>query len=279
MEIVGRSAELGGVGIERFLPKAQLRTVGPWCFVDRMSNVADPNLGAMEVAPHPHFGLATVTFLLEGSVEHSDSIGNRINIKPGQINIMTAGAGVSHSEVSTSGSALAGVQLWAALPSERYLGATAFEHVPAAYFYESREFSAEIISGEFLGEMQDIGLSPSALGVVVTSRTNNFDISLNPSYQHIFVPLYGDYSIYEVIAPKAVFVAGKTKAKFVGATGSKFLILGGLPFEEKILMWWNFVGRSWEEIIEARRQWNENDGRFGSFASQYDRIVAPPILR
>lgn len=278
IEISGRSEELGGISIDRFLPKAQLRTVGPWCFVDRMSNLTTPNLAAMEVAPHPHFGLSTVTFLLNGRVEHSDSMGNRVNVKPGQVNIMTAGAGVSHSEMSSSGEALAGFQLWAALPVQSYLGSPNFEHYPVTGQIETRDFGVDLISGEFLGETFDIGLSHSALGAVVTSKVANFEIPLNPHLQHVFVPIDGDYVVSDVATPKAVFLTDSGAACFSGTIGSKFLILGGEPFGEKILMWWNFVGRSWDEIAEARRQWNDQDARFGAFFSNFDRIIAPAIL-
>ena len=279
IEITGRSAELGGISIDRFLPKAQLRTVGPWCVVDRMSNLTKPNLAAMEVAPHPHFGLSTVTFLLNGGVEHSDSMGNHVTIRPGQINIMTAGAGVSHSEVSSSGEALAGLQLWAALPIQSYLGSPNFEHYPRTGRIETRDFSVDLISGEFLGEKFDVGLSHSALGAVVTSKVANFEVPLNPHLQHIFVPIDGDYVVSDVATPKAVFLTDSGVASFSGAIGSKFLILGGEPFGEKILMWWNFVGRSWDEMVEARRQWSEQEGRFGEFVSNLDRIPAPAILQ
>ena len=278
IEISGRSVELGGLSIDRFLPKAQLRTVGPWCFVDRMSNLTTPNLAAMEVSPHPHFGLSTVTFLLNGSVEHSDSMGNHINIKPGQVNIMTAGAGVSHSEVSSSGEPLFGLQLWAALPAQSYLGSPNFEHYADTVRIETHEFSVDLISGEFLGEAFDVGFSHSALGAVMTSKVANFEIPLNPDLQHIFVPLSGDFVVSDVVVPKAVFLTGSGVASFSGSVGSRFLILGGEAFGEKILMWWNFVGRSWDEIVQARQQWNEQDGRFGKFASNFDRIAAPAII-
>ena len=279
MEISGRSSELGGISIERFLPKAQLRTVGPWCFVDRMSNLSTPNLAAMEVAPHPHFGLATVTYLMNGEVEHRDSLGNRLSIKPGQINVMSAGIGVSHSEISMSGEALAGLQLWAALPQEKYLESPSFMHIPSALELEASDFSAEVISGDLLGGSLDVGLSHSCLGAVVTAKSANFEMPLNGHFEYVFIPISGDYVMDGIATPKAVFVSDATSVRFIGSLGSKFLLLGGEPFGEKILMWWNFVGRAWDEIVEARRQWNENEGRFGGFASNYERITAPAIVR
>ncbi|MDA8278117.1 MAG: pirin family protein [Actinomycetota bacterium] len=279
IEISGRSGELGGISIERFLPKAQLRTVGPWCFVDRMSNLSTPNLAAMEVAPHPHFGLATVTYLLNGEVEHRDSMGNRLSIKPGQINVMSAGVGVSHSEISTSGEALAGLQLWAALPQEKYLESPDFMHIPSALELESSDFSAELISGELLGSRLDIGLSRSCLGAVVTAKSTSFELPLNGHFEYVFIPISGDYLMDGIATPKAEFVSDATSVRFTGSLGSKFLLLGGEPFGERILMWWNFIGRSWEEIVEARRQWNDDEGRFGSFKSNYARIPAPDIVR
>ena len=277
-EISKRSINLGGISVDRYLPKAEVRTIGPWCFVDRMSNLANVSLAAMEVAPHPHFGLSTVTFLLEGMVLHTDSLKNRIEIKPGQVNIMTAGGGISHSEVSVSGKNLFGLQLWAALPQERYLGTPSFEHFPSAPVIAERQFDAQVISGAFLSEELDLGLSNSALGVVFTAKETSFEIPLAPNFEHILIPLYGKYSINGISSPNAICVKGLSGAGYVGDVGSRFLMLAGEPFSEKILMWWNFVGRSWSEIHEARRQWNEDDGRFGRVDSELERLLAPSVI-
>ncbi|MDA8196599.1 MAG: pirin family protein [Actinomycetota bacterium] len=278
-EIVGRSIDLGGISVDRFLPKAKLRTVGPWCFVDRMSNLNDPLLAAMEVAPHPHMGLSTVTYLLKGTVEHRDSLGNRIDIVPGHIDVMTAGAGISHSEVSRSGQALMGLQLWAALPSATYLGQSGFRHFSSGNSFEVQDFEVELISGNFMDESFDVGLSHSALCVIITAKSNSFELKLNPMLEHIFVPIVGDLQFDDVASGKAAFLHEVDSLRFSGTVGSKFMVLGGEPFGEKILMWWNFVGRSWDELTEARRQWNQDDGRFGSFSSSYSRIEAPQMLR
>jgi redox-sensitive bicupin YhaK (pirin superfamily) len=216
-----RIREVGGVTVRRALPRRERRTVGAWCFLDHFGPVQT----GMEVGPHPHIGLQTVTWLVEGEVLHRDSLGSEQLIRPGQLNLMTAGAGVAHAEETpaTYSGAIHGVQLWVALPEATRHGRPAFEH-----------------------------------GLVVLEGAASLDgVAVRP----------GDLAYMSV---------GREQLRVGTADRARALLIGGAPFEETLLMWWNFVARTRDEIDAATAGWNRGSGWIGEVpSSSLARIPAP----
>lgn len=284
-----RSTEVGGLPVRRALPRRARRTVGAWCFVDHMGPVELGEGPGIAVGPHPHMGLQTVTWLLAGEVLHTDSLGTEQLIRPGQLNLMTAGHGVAHAElgVRSPGREVHGVQLWVAQPSSTRDGAAAFEHHGALPGVElGRGAVATVVVGELDGVASparrdtehvgvDLDLRPSGAGARATV------VGLRAEFEYAIVVLLGSVTTSgSVIEPGHLAYLGEGCDELAISTNepSRVLLIGGRPFEEPVLMWWNFVARTQDEITEAQRSWTRADGRFGVVPSSLDRIEvgAPP---
>lgn len=283
--VTGRETEVGGMPIARVLPTKGARTVGPWCFVDLMGPedglVPDP----MEVGPHPHTGLHTVTWLLEGEALHRDSLGTVQPLRPGQLNLMTAGGGISHSELGTSGERFAGVQLWVAQPEATRHDEPAFEHHGELPQVEGDGVRATVLVGELLDGRSPARADTPMVGADVTLEGGLTSLPLDPAFEHAVVPLRGELVVDGTPAPRgaiALLAPGRDELPLDALEdGSRFLLLGGAPFGERVQMWWNFVGRSREELESSWRDWADRHDRFGSIDGPMERIEAPlpPWLR
>jgi redox-sensitive bicupin YhaK (pirin superfamily) len=268
-----------GIEVRRTLPHAKLKTIGAWCFVDHFGPTEQTE--DMVVAAHPHTGLQTVTWLFEGLIEHRDSIGSVQLIEAGQLNLMTAGYGISHSELSlkTEGN-LHAVQLWVALP-ELYLNlAPAFEHQADLPVVEQPGLRAKVLVGEFMGALAPTTHFSELLGVELRLQPGKHTISLNPEYEHGLMLAQGDLLAGEEIEVSSLkyLAQGETQVELETRQGAVVMLLGGVPFAEKILMWWNFIGRSHEEVELARAQWNAREDRFGSFEDQIGGWIPAPEM-
>ena len=282
-----------GVEVKRTLPHAKLKMIGAWCFIDHFGPTEQTD--AMVVAAHPHTGLQTVTWLIEGEVEHRDSIGSIQKIKPGQLNLMTAGSGIAHSELSVSQSGagdiakLHAVQLWIALPKAAIDVAPQFEHqteLPKLKLAEG--VSATVLAGEFAGVRAETKIFSPLLGLELRIKAgHSIEINLNQGFEHGFLLAEGQISINGANLPVSGLEYLEKGAKTVKIEAfdqdSLVLLIGGEPFDEKILMWWNFIGRSHEDIVEARNQWNDhrNQGssaRFGRFEDNVGGWIPAPEL-
>jgi quercetin 2,3-dioxygenase len=282
-----REVPLGGpraLVVRRTLPHRDRRMVGAWCFVDDYGP-ADVSSGpGMQVPPHPHTGLQTVSWLLEGEVLHRDSVGSLQLVRPGELNLMTAGRAISHSEESPAErpAGLRGVQLWVALPDgDRHVDPH-FEHHPDLPHVVDRDIAATVVLGELAGHVSpattytpivgaDVGLGP---------RADTF-LPLDPDFEHAMLGLSGSPEVDGVpVAQGTLLYLGTGRrdvALSAGDDGGRFMLLGGTPFEEELLMWWNFVGRSHDEIVQAREDWESGD-RFGTVVGYPgDRLPAPPL--
>jgi redox-sensitive bicupin YhaK (pirin superfamily) len=278
-----------GVEVRRTLPHRDLKMIGAWCFVDHFGPTKQTD--GMVVAAHPHTGLQTVTWLIEGAIEHRDSIGSVQIIKPGQLNLMTAGHGIAHSELSQTGPALLhAVQLWVALPKEAIDTAPEFEHqanLPRFTLADGPAGSiatATVLAGEFMGHVAQTKTFSPLLGVEIRVRAGeSVEIPLNPAFEHGFMLAEGQIALNDTDIP----VSGLTYLEkgadsailTAGAQDSIILLLGGEPFGEKILMWWNFIGRTHQDIAKAREEWNSADPtRFPGFEDSIGgRIPAPDL--
>ena len=277
-----------GVEVRRTLPHAKLKMIGAWCFIDHFGPTRQTD--GMVVAAHPHTGLQTATWLIEGHIEHRDSIGSVQLVKPGQLNLMTSGHGISHSEMSLADTQfLHAVQLWIALPKGSIDVAPEFEHqsdLPKLSLAEGA--NATVLAGEFLGHRAQTKIFTPLLGVEIRVKAGvAIEIPLNPNFEHGFLAVEGDAMINETQMPTSAleFIdVGATSAKIqAGAKDSILLLLGGEPFDEKIVMWWNFIGRTHADIVAAREQWNAHEtvpqgGRFGQFADNIGGWLPAPEL-
>jgi redox-sensitive bicupin YhaK (pirin superfamily) len=276
---------LGTLRISRALPVKGRRMVGPWCFLDRFGPLSFTEGMPMDVAPHPHMGLQTVTWLLEGEVVHDDSLGQEALLRPGGVNVMTSGHAIAHAERTPRDNSgrLNGVQLWTALPDRERHGAPSFEHVPAVPALERRGGVVRVFSGQI--EQTDsptLHFSELVGADLQVHRGESFGVQLRADFEYAVLVLSGDCSLDgQPLRDRVLYYLGmqRTEATFSSQTGARGLLLGGPPFPETILMWWNFVARTPEEIRDARADW-ESGRRFGDVAAyKGPRLSAPELVR
>lgn len=278
-----REVPLGGLRamtVRRTLPQRTLPTVGAWCFLDRFG----PDTMAMRVLPHPHSGLQTLTWPLTGSVHHRDSLGSDVVVRAGELNLMAAGRGISHSEVSPAGTQLAGLQLWIALPQPVLDAAPAFEQHRDLPVVTGDNYRATVMVGELSDVLSPAGIHSPLVGADFTTRDGGLVTwEVLPAHEHAVLVLKGSVSIDGVTidpGPLAYLGVGRRHLSLEAEPGTRWILLGGEPFAEELLMWWNFVGRSHEEIVQARLDWEAGHPRFGSVAGHgTERIPAPPLPR
>jgi hypothetical protein len=260
--------------------------IGAWCFVDHYGPDHVEDTGGMVVAPHPHTGLQTVSWLFTGEVEHRDSLGTHAMVRPGELNLMTAGHGIAHSEVSTRATTvLHGVQLWVALPEIARDTERAFaHHVPEPVSLEGA--TVRVLLGSVAGSTSPVQAFSPILGAeVVLEPGAEAALDLEPAFEHGVLVDLGPVVVdgtelkpaeLGYLAPGAHRVVLTNPAP----EPARLMLLGGEPFGEQILMWWNFVGRTHEEIAEHREAWESGSERFGTvegYDGQPGRIPAPPM--
>ncbi len=280
-----RELSLGSLVVSRALPIKDRRLVGPWCFLDRFGPLTFSSGKPMDVAPHPHIGLQTVTWLDEGEVVHDDSLGHEAVLRPGGVNVMTSGSGIAHAEQTPreNSGRLSGAQLWVALPdSDRHV-APGFEHVAEVPIVESPSGCVRVFAGTFEGATPATSHFSDLIGVDLQLHPGRaLEMPLNPTYEHAVLVTAGDCALDgEPLESRVLYYLGTTRsaASFATRAGGRVLRIGGPPFGETILMWWNFVARSREEIADARTDWEERR-RFGEVRG-YDgpRLNAPSLAR
>ncbi|MCA2184394.1 pirin family protein [Nonomuraea cavernae] len=269
--LAGRDVPLGGpraMRVSRTLPGVRRRMIGAWCFVDAYG----PEVAAMRVPPHPHTGLQTVSWLVAGEVLHRDSLGSLQPIRPGQLNLMTAGRGISHSEESGE-AVLHGVQLWVALPAEHRHVVPAFEHHPALPALTGPGFDASVIMGSFGGVTSPATAYSPLAGAEITVA-GDAELPLDPAFEHGVLLLDGVVEPLEA-GPLRYLPPGRASLRVRG--GGRILLIGGEPFGEEIVMWWNFVGRTHDEIAGFRKEWMEGDG-FGTVTGFDGEPLPAPMM-
>lgn len=258
-----REVPLGGLRamtVRRTLPQRERSLIGAWCFLDHYGPDLVADTGGMSVAPHPHTGLQTVSWLFTGEIEHRDSAGNHAMVRPGELNLMTAGHGISHSEVSTAGTTtLHGAQLWVALPDDARDRAPGFDHyAPPAVTGDG--WTARVFLGSLLGSASPVGTATPLLGAELLLEPGaSLGLDVEPAYEHGVLVDTGVVRVagQEVKEHELAYVAPGSSSLAVeaGDDGARLLLLGGPPFGEPIVMWWNFVGRTHEEVVAYREAW------------------------
>lgn len=276
-----RLTELGAVTIRRALPRRGRRTVGAWCFVDHVGPATVTKGHGLDIGPHPHIGLQTVTWLVTGEILHRDSLGSEQIIRPGQLNLMTAGHGVSHSEEATGAyrGELHGVQLWVAQPSATRHGDAAFEHHPELRQVEVGSCTATVLVGEFADVNSPARHDTDHVGVDLDLRSGDTVVPLVPGFEYALVVLDGAVTLAgNVLEPGHLGYLGtaRDEVRLRTAEATRALLIGGVPFPEQVLMWWNYVARQQAEISAAHADWAAGAERFGRVASPLPRIVVGP---
>ncbi|HET8740380.1 MAG TPA: pirin family protein [Acidimicrobiia bacterium] len=281
----GRIANIGRLGIVRVLPTKNRRTIGPWCFVDLMQAGDLENPPPLEIGPHPHIGLATVTWLFTGTALHSDSLGTEQLIRPGQLNLMTAGNGIAHAEEgvatgeTSEGSRTMGVQMWLAQPERTRHGTSAFQHLEELPVTEVSGARARVLIGRLEEAESPALFGHPSIGLDLELRGPSV-IPTDPGFEHGVVPIDRTVRVDEEIVPPgslAIVPTGRQEIR-LDSTGypARVMLLGGEPLGETVKMWWNFVARTTDELTEAWHDWNVgNEDRFGPVPTQLARIEAP----
>jgi redox-sensitive bicupin YhaK (pirin superfamily) len=281
--IATRDAVLGeGMTIRRALPSRHRRMVGAWCFLDHFGPVDVSSGDGLRVGPHPHIGLQTVTWPLQGEILHRDTLGYTQVIRPGQLNVMTAGRGIAHSEESPTARApgLHGAQLWIALPDADRHCEPAFDHHPQLPVLVRDHVTITLLAGEALGERSPARIYTPLLGIdLAMPQAAVTTLPLRPDFEHGALVLEGSVSIENEPLAIGHFLylgCGRDKLILSATAPTRVLLLGGAPFAEEVRLWWNFVARSKAEISAARTDWENN--RFGEVRGYSGaRIPAPPL--
>ena len=278
-------ADVAGLEVRRALPRRAVRTVGAWCFADHFGPTPPGSDVALAVGPHPHTGLSTVTWLLEGTERHTDSLGSDQWIRPGQLNLMTAGDGVAHAEQGRpDGSTTHGVQLWVAQPEATRHGPSAFEHHAELPEVDLGAARATVLVGELHGAASPATVATPLVGAQLALRGGDVTIEVDPRFEHALLPLDGTIGVdgtavdADVLADLAPGTDHLRLSVGSGAGADRpvhVMLLGGEPFGEELLMWWNFVVRTRDEAVRASRDWNDGSERFGEVESPLGRIPAP----
>ncbi len=291
-----REVPLGGpraMPVRRTIPSRARSLVGAWCFLDHYGPDDVATTGGMVVPRHPHTGLATVSWLFTGEIEHRDSTGVHAVVRPGELNLMTAGRGVSHSEFSTPETTLLhGVQLWFALPGHALDTEPSFEHhVPEPMYVPGG--IARVFLGRLLEIESPITTPTDLLGAELLLDADAETVLEVPAgHEHAILLDDGDISIDDTpLEPAEVgyLSPGRRRITLRSATGARLLIIGGEPLGEQIVMWWNFIGRTHEDVVAARDEWMAeisdgpgegmgHAGRFGPFASGQPAPLPAPAM-
>jgi len=288
MLLPGHDVPLGRyTTVRRLLPQRTRRMVGAWCFVDQFGPEDVAGRPGMRVPPHPHMGLQTVTWLVDGEILHRDSLGSVQTILPGQVNLMTSGHGIAHSEESPPEHPplMHGLQLWIALPDSARHCAPGFHHYPTVPVVEADGLKATVVAGSFLGVTSPVTVYTPLVGADIRiTRSEGARLELEATFEYAALVLSGAATIDDTaLEPGSLLYLppGRTSLPVTGHPGTRLFLLGGEPFDEPLVMWWNFVGRSHEEIAEAREGW-ETGRRFGTVTGYPgDPLPAPamPMVR
>jgi redox-sensitive bicupin YhaK (pirin superfamily) len=276
-----RRVPLGGlraIDVWRTLPHRDLPTIGAWCFVDHFG----PTLDRMTVLPHPHTGLQTVTWPIAGDVRHRDSLGNDVVLRPTELNLMTSGAGISHSEFSVGDGDMHGIQLWLALPGSERAGVASFEHIDDLPRVFGDHWTGILLVGELAG-----GKSPAIVHSPVVGAEIRLDaagpavLPLDPGFEHGILAVTGDIGVDgDVLGHRHLQYVPQGASSLVieADVPTTAFLIGGEPFTEPLVMWWNFIGRTHDEIVAAREDWEAQARRFGHVDGHDGMVIpAPPM--
>lgn len=286
MVIRGRVRDIGGLNVARLLPYAKRRAIGPFVFFDRMGPVGFAPGTGLDVPPHPHIGLATLTYLFQGAIVHRDSLGTVATIRPGAVNLMTAGHGVAHSERTApedrpGGSVLDGVQIWLAQPKPEEQGAPGFAHHAAEDLPELRIGTGiilRVVAGEAYGARSPVEAPGGALCLDLALEDGTAFEVPDAAPERGLVVIDGavliDGEPHEA-GMLAVLRAGSRPRLQAAGGAARVMLIGGPPLDGPRSMWWNFVASDPALIEDAKRDWASGDPRFPAVAEEDSRLPLP----
>ncbi|MNC18290.1 Quercetin 2,3-dioxygenase [compost metagenome] len=268
----------------RALPVKERRTIGPWCFLDHIGPTRfAPGAPGLDVGPHPHIALQTFTWMLAGEILHRDSLGSEQVIRPGQVNLMTAGRGIAHTEESLAGHPdLHAAQLWIALPEADQHTPPRFDHYPRLPRWQQEGIDLTLLIGEHSGQRAPTLHFAPILGLDLHApQGGEITLSLDPAFEHGLFSLQGEVTIAgEALAPEQLLYLppGTRELTVTLGPGTRLLLIGGEPLTKPLQIWWNFVSFSPEAIRTAAADWESGHPRFGEVVGYVGpRLVAPPL--
>jgi redox-sensitive bicupin YhaK (pirin superfamily) len=280
--VAPRIHDIGGFEVRRAVPSIQARSVGPFVFVDHMGPAVFAPGRGVDVRPHPHIGLATVTFLWSGRMRHRDTLGTVQDIGPGDVNWMTAGRGIAHSERTPPDDREAeqhvhGMQTWVALPKADEETAPAFHHHPAATLPQRSQRGAllRVVAGRAYGEQAPVEVFADTLYVAIDLDAEA-EIELDSGHrERALYVLAGEAQLdgADIPAMHLLLLDDGARHRLRAKTPLKAMLLGGEPLDAPRHMWWNFVSSSKERIERAKEDWRE--GRFGAIDGETEFIPLP----
>jgi Pirin-related protein len=282
--IIPRSSDIGGFAVRRALPTRQRRLVGPFIFFDRMGPAVLKPGEALDVKPHPHIGLSTVTYLFDGEIKHRDSLGTELVIEPGDINLMTAGRGIVHSERTPENLrggplSISGLQTWLALPDS-------LEEIDPSFAHTARSAMPEFDADGAKGRVVIGSMGGLASPVKVFSDTLYVDLQLIPGGRYPFDATHEERAVY-ILSGELVVAGDRFAADQLlvfrpgdpitlegGERGCHVMLFGGAALNSKRYIWWNFVSSSKERIDQAKEEWRT--GRFDIVPGDEEEFVPLP---
>lgn len=286
--IAARESTLGeGLRIRRALPTRERRMVGAWCFLDHIGPIAFGREQGLHVGAHPHTCLQTFTWMIEGEIWHRDSLGSDQVIRPGQVNLMTAGRGIVHTEDSvTPGQRMHAAQLWIALPPEAADQAPAFEHHAELPRWTQGGCQCTLLVGRWDGHTAPSRVHTPLVGLdIACTQDTVLTLPMRTDFEHGLLPLEGEALIDRGEDPQrftagelAYLPPGADHVRLTLSRGSRVLLIGGEPWPHPMVMWWNFVGPSKAHIVQAQADWEAGAPRFGRVqGDEGRRLQAPPL--
>lgn len=282
--LAARQASLGeGMPVRRYLPHRQKRMIGAWCFFDHAGPMDVRHSAGMQVGPHPHTCLQTFSWMMDGEILHRDSLGSKQLLRQGEVNLMTAGRGISHSEETPveHSACLQLAQFWIALPEEKRFMPPAFEHYPDLPRLEKDGATITLLVGELLGEISPVVVHTPLLGAdIATQGSTTITLPLQADFEYGIVALTGSATVDEhELTPGTLLYLGEGRRSLTinCTSASQIILLGGEPFNEDVVLFWNFVGRNTEEVREFLRQWHDTD-HFGTVVGYEGPPLPAPKL-
>ena len=272
-----------GFEILRGLPQKALRRISAWIFLDHLGPVEVTREAQLHVHSHPHIGLQTFTWMIEGEIAHHDSLGYQQAISPGQINLMTSGDGIAHTEISLNASGrLHSAQLWIALPESHKHTPAAFENYPKLPIIDNDTYQETVLVGQWQEHVSPVKVHTPLVSVdIFAKQSHTHTLDLNPEFEYGLMVLEGSMQLQEhdLNAENLIYLPkGQSQVSIEIPQGSRVLLIGGAPFEEELIVWWNLVARTQAEIEQAREDWQNQSERFGQLAQLGDGWLQAPAI-
>lgn len=259
--------------VHRILPQKAIRMIGPWCFLDHFGPVEPANYRQFNVAPHPHIGLQTITWLLSGQLLHQDSLGYEQPLRSGQLNLMTAGRGISHAEVADHDpdQPLHGLQLWCALPPAHEQTEPRFDHYQQVPKFSLGDCTATLIVGSYANNQRRLtspalSFSPALAMLLQTPQATAVELHLEREFEYGLYVVAGTLSVLNKPVRTHQLIslgANRSQLTLELSADCTVLVIGGEAFEQPVKMWWNFVSASEQRVQQAQTDWDNQHERFG----------------